>query len=177
MHRRKDLTPLGAVVAGTVAGAIGTVCMDAVRFARQRRAGGVHSAWEWEFAPVPTWEDAPDPGQVGRRVIEGFTQRKLPDSSAWLVSTLMHWAYGTAWGALYGVLAGSMRRPYPIYGAPFGAVVWLSGYAVMPQAGLYEPIWKYDRKTLAADLTAHLAYGTGTGTAFRLLGRLLGAKS
>jgi acetylornithine deacetylase/succinyl-diaminopimelate desuccinylase-like protein len=26
---------------------------------------------------------APDPGQVAKRVIEGFTQRKLPDRAAW----------------------------------------------------------------------------------------------
>jgi hypothetical protein len=37
--------------------------------------------------------------------------------------------------------------------------------------GLYEPIWKYDRKTLAKDLTAHLVYGLGTATALRLLSR------
>jgi hypothetical protein len=177
MHQRKALTPLGVVVAGAAAGAIGTVCMDAVRFVRQRRGGGVRSPWEWEFAPVPTWQDAPDPGQIGRRLVEGFTQRELPDSAAWLVSTLMHWSYGSAWGGLYGVLSGSMRQPHVIHGAPFGAVVWISGYAAMPLAGLYEPIWKYDRKTLAADLTAHLAYGTGTSTAFWLFTRLLGARS
>jgi hypothetical protein len=38
-------------------------------------------------------------------------------------------------------------------------------------AGLYKPIWEYDAKTLAVDLSAHLAYGAGTGTAFWLLAR------
>jgi hypothetical protein len=32
-------------------------------------------------------ETAPDPGQVAKRVIEGFTQRKLPDRWAWLINT------------------------------------------------------------------------------------------
>jgi hypothetical protein len=177
MRHRKPLTPVEAIVAGSLAGAVGTVCMDTVRFLRQRREGGVQNPLEWEFAAVPTWKEAPDPGQVGRRLIEGFTQRKLPDSAAWLVSTLMHWSYGSAWGAVYGVLSGSMRRPHAIYGAPFGAVVWASGYVVMPLAGLYEPIWKYDRKTLGEDLTAHLAYGTGTGLAFWLLSRFLRQES
>jgi hypothetical protein len=177
MHHRKALTPVEAIVGGAIAGAIGTVCMDAVRFVRQRRAGGVRNPLEWEFAAVPTWQDAPDPGQVGRRLIEGFTQRKLPDGSAWLVSTFMHWSYGAGWGALYGVLAGSMRKPHAICGTPFGALVWGSGYVVMPLTGLYEPIWKYDRKTLTEDLSAHLAYGTGTGVAFWLIGRLVGARS
>ena len=71
-------------------------------------------------------------------------------------------------GALYGVLAGSMRRPNALYGLPFGATVWASGYLVLPEAGLYKPIWEYDAKTLASDLSAHLAYGAGTGAAFWL---------
>jgi hypothetical protein len=76
------------------------------------------------------------------------------------------------WGALYGTLAGSLRRPHPLYGVPFGAAVWASGYIVMPQSGLYKPIWEYDAKTLAWDLCGHLAYGAGTGTAFSLLTRI-----
>jgi hypothetical protein len=174
---RKSLTPLGAVTAGAVAGLAGTVCLDAVHFLRQRRAGGEQDPLKWEFAAVPTWDDAPAPGQVGRRLIEGFTQRKLPDGSAWLISTLMHWSYGAGWGALYGVLAGSMRAPHALYGAPYGAVVWANDYVALPQAGLYEQIWKYDRKTLGVDLGAHVAYGTGTGIAFWLVSKVLRSKS
>jgi hypothetical protein len=176
MHPRTSLTPLGAITAGALAGLVGTVCLDAVHFLRQRRAGGETSPLKWEFAPVPTWEQANAPGQVGRRLIEGFTRRELPDKSAWLISTAMHWGYGAGWGALYGVLAGSMRAPHALYGAPFGAVVWGSDYVVLPQAGLYEPIWKYDRKTLGVDLAAHVAYGSGTGIAFWVVSRLLGSR-
>jgi hypothetical protein len=112
---------------------------------------------------------APAPGQAARRVIEGFTQRKLPDRSAWLTSTIAHWAYGSAAGAMYGILAGSARRPLPAYGLPFGAAVFANDYIALPVAGLYQPIWTYDAKTLAWDLSGHLAYGAGTGTTFWLL--------
>ena len=37
---------------------------------------------------------------------------------------------------------------------------------------IYKPIWKYDAKTLARDLSAHLAYGAGTGAAFWLFAEL-----
>jgi hypothetical protein len=80
------MTPLAAVAAGLLAGAVGTVCLDAVHYLKYRRAGGTDSPPAWEFAPVENWETAPDPGQVTKRVIEGFTQRKLPDRSAWLIS-------------------------------------------------------------------------------------------
>lgn len=172
--RKHPLTPLAAVTAGLLAGAVGTVGLDAVHYLKYRRTGGTKSPLAWEFAPVENWEAAPDPGQAARRVIEGFTQRKLPDRWAWPVSTVAHWAYGSAAAAGYGVLAGSSRTANPAYGLPFGAAVWGTGYVVLPSAGLYEPIWKYDAKTLAWDLSAHLAYGAGTGTTFWLLTRWLG---
>ena len=166
---KQPMTPLAAVVGGLLAGAVGTVGLDTVQYVKYRRAGGKESPLAWEFAPVDSWETAPDPGQVARRLIEGFTQRKLPDRWAFPISTVAHWAYGSTAAAVYGVLAGSARTPHPAYGLPFGATVWATSYAVLPQAGLYQPIWKYDAKTLAWDLSAHLAYGAGTGTTFWLL--------
>jgi hypothetical protein len=167
------LTPLAAVAAGLLAGAVGTVCLDTVQYLRYRRRGGTESPLAWEFAPVQTWEQAPAPGQVARRVIEGFTQRKLPDRWAFPVSTAMHWAYGSSAAAAYGILAGSLHEPHPWYGLPFGAGVWASGYVILPEGGLYKPIWEYDAKTLAGDLSGHLAYGAGTGTTFWLLAQIL----
>jgi hypothetical protein len=37
-------------------------------------------------------------------------KRKLPDRSARLISIIAHWAYGSAGGAAYGILAGSLPR-------------------------------------------------------------------
>jgi hypothetical protein len=42
-----------------------------------------------------------------------------------------------------------------------------------PEGGRYKQIWEYDAKTLATDLSAHLAYGAGTGAAFSLLIKIL----
>ena len=104
--RKHPLTPLAAVAAGLLAGAVGTVGLDAVHYLKQRRAGGTQSPLAWEFAPVDSWETAPDPGLAARRVIEGFTQRKLSDRWAWPVSTAAHWAYGSAAVATHGIAAG-----------------------------------------------------------------------
>jgi hypothetical protein len=168
---RHYLTPLAAVAGGLLAGAVGTVCLDTVQYLKYRRAGGTESPLAWEFAPVQTWEKAPAPGQVARRVIEGFTQRKLPDRWAFPISTAMHWGYGSAAAALYGILAGSLRSPHAAYGLPFGAAVFAVDYVVLPEGGLYQPIWEYDAKTLAWDLSGQLAYGAGTGVTFWLLTR------
>jgi hypothetical protein len=178
MHTGKhSLTPLAAVAGGLLAGAVSTLGLDAVHYLEyrleNRRRGDTQRPLAWEFAPVKTWEQAPDPGQVAKRVIEGFTQRKLADRWAWPISTGMHWAYGASAGALYGILAGSLRSPRAAYGLPFGAAVWAAGYAILPAGGLYKPIWEYDADTLVWDLAGHLAYGAGTGVTFLLFVKAL----
>jgi hypothetical protein len=161
-------TPVSAVVRGLVAGAIGTAAMDVLLFARYRHGGGKSRFAEWESsAGVKSWEDAPAPALVGKRLVEGLFQIELPPRRARLVNNVMHWAFGIANGAGYGLVAGSLPRPRIFYGLPFGATVWASGYVVLPAAKLYEPIWKYDVKTLADDLSAHLTYGLATAAAWQ----------
>jgi uncharacterized membrane protein YagU involved in acid resistance len=120
---------------------------------------------------VATWEQAPAPAQVGRRLFEGLFEHKLPDRCAALVNNITHWGYGITSGALYGVVVGSLQRPRARYGLPFGAGVWLTSYAVLPAAGLYRPIWDYDAGVLAKDLSGHVVYGAATGLAFSALAR------
>jgi hypothetical protein len=165
-------TPVGAIGRGLLAGTLGTAAMDALLFARYRRGGGERRLREWELsADVSSWEQAPAPAQVGRRLVEGLFELELPPTRAALVNNVTHWAYGILGGAQYGIVAGSLRAPRIRYGLPFGASVWGAGYVVLPAMKLYRPIWKYDRKTLANDLSAHLVYGLGTATALQLLSR------
>jgi Protein of unknown function (DUF1440) len=165
------VTPLGALIRGLVAGAIGTAAFDAFLFARYRQGGGETPFAEWEFSSGMTWETAPAPAHVGKRLVEGLFQTELPPERAPLVNNVMHWAYGIGNAAGYGIVAGSLPRQRVRYGLPFGATVWGSGYVILPALGLYEPIWKYDVKTLANDLSAHLVYGLSTATAMQLLSR------
>jgi hypothetical protein len=166
-----SMTPLGAVVRGLVAGAVGTLAMDTLLYVRYRRGGGKEGFRQWEFSgDVKSWDDAPAPAQVGKRLFEGLFQRTLADDKARLVNNITHWAFGIASAGAYGLVAGSLPKPRIVYGPIFGASVWAGGYAVLPAAGLYQPIWEYDRVTLAKDLSAHLLYGTTTAVTFRALG-------
>jgi hypothetical protein len=173
-----DTTPAGAVVRGAIAALVGTVAMDLVLFARYRTDGGKDHFRDWEFsADVKSWEDAPAPAQVGRRLYEGLFQEQLPDDRAVLVNNITHWAFGVLAGVPYGLLAGSLRNPRAAYGTAFGTAVWATGYAVLPKAGLYKKITEYDKVTLAKDLAAHLVYGLTTAAAFKgLLPRRGGAR-
>lgn len=164
------LTPVGAVLGSLLAGAAGTAVMDALWYARYRRDGGTSSFPEWETAAgLDSFEGAPAPAQVGKRVVEGLLQRELKPDKARLVTNLVHWGSGLAWGAAYGIVAGSTRRPRPRYGLLFGPVVWSTAYLVLPSTGIYQPMRQYDAKTLWKDASAHLAYGLGTAASFKLL--------
>jgi hypothetical protein len=161
---------VGAVVRGLVAAAIGTAAMDTLLFARYRRGGGQTRFADWELsAGLKGWEDAPAPAQVGKRLVEGLFEIKLPPQRAPLVNNVTHWGFGMLNGAPYGIVAGSLPRAPIRYGLPFGAIVWANGYVVLPAAKLYEPIWKYDLETLGNGLSAHLVYGLATAAAWRLL--------
>jgi hypothetical protein len=153
-----------------VAGAVGTVAMDALWFTRYRRAGGHSDFAAWEFSSgVCSWDEAPAPAQLGKRVVEGLFQRKLSPQREPLINNVTHWGYGMLGGAQYGLVAESLPTPRIRYGLPFGAAVWATSYVVLPAAKLYKPIWEYDLGTLAKDLSAHLVYGVSTATALRLL--------
>jgi hypothetical protein len=166
---RRTLTPLGAVARGLLAGTVGTLAMDTFLYARYRREDGKSGFVRWEFsADVLSWDQAPAPAHVGKRLYEGLFRRELPDHRAALVNNVMHWGYGIANAVPYGIVVGSVPVPRVRYGLPFGAGVWGTSYVVLPAAGLYQPIWAYDAKVLAKDLSAHLVYGLTTAAVFSL---------
>ena len=69
----------------------------------------------------------------------------------------------------YGAVAIRLSRRSLLGRLALGPVAWLASYVILPLAGVYEPIWKYDAKTLAKDLSAHLVYGAVTAAAFAAL--------
>jgi Protein of unknown function (DUF1440) len=163
----RGATPLAAVAPGLLAGVAGTAAMDAFLYFRYRRGGGDEDAGRWETsAGVTGWDKAPAPAQVGRRLTRLLLGVELPDASARRVNNITHWAFGVVNGGVYGLVAASARKRGVLRGLGFGASVWAGGYVVLPLAKLYEPIWKYDAKTLAEDLSAHLVYGLATAAAF-----------
>jgi hypothetical protein len=175
--RSQSVTPLGAIARGLVAGAVGTLAMDTLWYVRYRRDDGKSPFLRWEFSSdILSWEQAPAPAHVGKRLYEGLFRRELPDHRAALVSNVMHWGYGILNAVPYAVLVGSVPDPKVRFGAPFGAGVWATSYVVLPAAGLYKPIWEYDARVLAKDLSAHLVYGLTTAAVFRLSARRVGSR-
>jgi hypothetical protein len=167
------MSAVGATVRGVAASAPGTLAMDASLYRQYRHDGGSAAFPGWESSEgLTSWEDAPAPALVAKQLLEGALKRELSPRYARFLNNATHWGFGLAAGAGYGLILGSRRRtPKLWYGLPFGAAVWASGYVVLPLLGVYKPIWKYDLKTLAKDLSAHVVFGTATAGAFALLAR------
>lgn len=175
-----EVTPLGAVGRGLGAGVAGAALMTAWQEAsmRLRRdesdsgSQGQESGGEQPGAGQPDpWQQASTPAKVARRIIEGVFERPVPTERIGLLTNVMHWAYGTSWGAVYGLIqASSPGRPLG-RGALFGTGVWAMSYITLVPMGLYQPPWKYSPTELAMDLSYHLAYGIGTGVGYSLLDR------
>jgi hypothetical protein len=164
------MTPVGALARGALAGAVGTAAMDLLWFVRYKRGGGESSFLDWEFSVgLKEWAEAPAPAKLGKLLYEGLFQRELADERAALTNNVMHWGYGIGWGAVYGLIAGSLSQPRIRSGLLFGPLVWSVDYVVLPLAKLYKPIWQYDLPTLWRDLSAHLVYGVTTAGTFRAL--------
>jgi hypothetical protein len=166
------MSTLRSAIRGVAASAPGTLAMDASLYRRYRHDGGDAAFPGWESSEgLKSWENAPAPALVSKKLLEGVLEHDVPPRYARFLNNATHWGFGLVAGAGYGLLLGSRRTPKVWYGLPLGAAVWASGYVLLPQLGLYEPIWKYDVKTLAKDLSAHLVFGVATAAAFSVLDR------
>lgn len=150
-----------------MAGAAGTIAMDAVWYSRYRRGGGSDGFAAWELSTgTEDFEHAGTPAQVGKRLVGDLLHVELPDRAAAVTNDVVHLATGLKWGAAYAVATAFGVRPGPRSGAMLGIVACSTSYVVLPRLGLYKPIWKYDAKTLAQDYSAHLVFGWVTGVSY-----------
>lgn len=172
MAKSATETPLGAIIKGGIAGAVGTLAMDLLWYYRYRRDGGEQEFREWEFSSgTESYENAGAPAQAGKRVVEGLFEVKLDPSTAAMMNNVVHWATGIGWGINHGILVGSMARVRARLGVLTGVTAFGASYGILAPAKLYKPPWEYDAKTLWQDLSAHLVFGLTTGLTFAVLSR------
>ncbi|HUJ28745.1 MAG TPA: hypothetical protein VLW85_22145 [Myxococcales bacterium] len=166
--RSKRPSPMGALWRGLLAGAAGAAAQSLL--------------FKLKKAPEPT-KVPPDLGKpepeargessletVARRAVEGLAQRGPLDKEAkGRLASAIHYAFGAAWGGLYGLLRESVAIPPPA----FGALVWLASDNVLLPAfrvAAWPQHYRADEHRYA--LQAHLAYGAATAGAYALLRNL-----
>lgn len=170
-------TPLAAVVRGLASGVIGTAAMTAWQeLSMKLQSSGDESGSDGDEGEgggqeSDPWEQASAPAQAGRKGLEGVFGISVPPDKIGLLTTVMHWGYGSGWGAAYGLVQRTSPGPALRRGVLFGMGVWAMSYVQLVPMGLYQPPWKYPPKELAMDLSYHLAYGSALGAAYAALDR------
>jgi hypothetical protein len=160
-------TPLGAVTRGLAAGLLGTALFTVYRTLRGQ--GEVESP---EEARGTDWSEAPPPAQVGHRLVEGVFQHDVPREQGGRLQMIVHFAYGTFWGAIYGLVHESRKGSAAVDGVGLAAAVVATDYTLLPVMGLYRPPWEYPPETIAKDFAEHVVYGVSVAGAYGLLAKM-----
>lgn len=89
------------------------------------------------------------------------------------LSSAVHWSFGVAMAAGYGIVRQPQRGLDPTGGLAFGTFLWLVGDELaVPILGLAKAPWKYPLRAHVTPLFGHLAYGLATAAATQSLARL-----
>jgi hypothetical protein len=92
------------------------------------------------------------------------------DTAQQRLNTVAHWGYGTAWGAVRGML-GALGVRGPAAGLLHFAAVWGGEQVVLPSLGVGSPTPKYGAQATATDVLHHAVYTTATSLAYEWLDR------
>ena len=171
------------LVLGAVGGAVGTLAMNA--FVRQstkwtaspqeaKQGGSTGEAAAFSVAGKQFEEGENSTETVGRlayRAVTGDEPRTEETRKA--LAQQVHWAFGAAMGALYGLMRARGPAVDPWGGAAFGAGVWLFGSELsLPLLGLTPGPTATTPAKHAEHLAAHLVYGTVLAATTQTLHRL-----
>ncbi|HEX8791864.1 MAG TPA: DUF1440 domain-containing protein [Polyangiaceae bacterium] len=159
------MTPVRAFLAGAAAGALGSLAQDAFFALTSRMQPKKRVA---AFEPPEPEQRSETPAQtIARRAVEGMLGREFLEDE-WRAGRIVHYAYGSAWGAAYGLAAESYAPVRTAAGGlAFGAALWMaSDNLILPFFRL--SAWP-NRRSLAEHayaLAAHLVYGAAVWGAF-----------
>ncbi len=85
-------------------------------------------------------------------------------------SNLVHYAYGTSWGAVRGLIGAAGLADIRAALLHF-ALVWGTALVVQPSLGVAPPPAQWGAKALGTDLLHHVVYAAVTSGAYELLDR------
>jgi hypothetical protein len=138
---------------GVIAGVAGTAAMT------------VSSTIEAKLRHRP-FSTAPADAAAKVLGIESFSS----DRARGRFSNLVHWGYGTGWGATRGMLSALGLSPAKAT-ATHLAAVWGSEQVMLPALHVAPPITMWGREEAAIDGFHHAVYAVSTGLAYGLLDR------
>ncbi len=98
--------------------------------------------------------------KAAKAISEGIFGHELKENEKRPAGALVHYAFGTATGGLYGAVAEYAPEVTKGAGLPFGAAFWLLADEIsVPLLGLSKGPTEYPPSTHAYALASHLVYG------------------
>jgi len=112
--------------------------------------------------------------KAAKAVSEGVFGHKLKDSEKKPAGAIVHYAFGSATGGLYGAAAELAPEVTTGLGLPFGVAFWaVADEGVVPLLGLSKGPTEYPVSTHAYALASHLVYGLTTEMTRRAVRNIL----
>lgn len=158
MRNSEHNVPL-SVVAGAAGGLVAAFAMN-----------GFQAAWSSIAAALspPQRKQESSGGEnatvkTADAISEATTGTHLTDDQKKWAGPLVHYAFGTTVGAVYGLLASTVPVTKTGYGTVYGSAVWLFGDEIaVPALGLAGSPEKQPLTSHIQYLAAHLVYGVVT---------------
>jgi putative membrane protein len=159
MNKQSNRNGWKGLVAGIVGGMVASWTMD--RFQYWWLSFGGDSERELQQAPSEDG-DQEDPATVktASAVSEGVFGHSLTAREKEIAGPVVHYAVGTAAGAVYGLAAEFKPDMTTLAGIPFGAAFWMVvDEGALPLLGLAKGPTAYPVSTHAYALASHLVFG------------------
>ena len=173
-------------VAGLIGGLVGSWTMNQFQAAWTRAAEGFekpHGAQSMqpsagsqaaESSAQPSEDQDDATVKAAKAVSEGVFGHKLKDSEKKPAGAIVHYAFGSATGGLYGAAAELAPEVTTGLGLPFGVAFWaVADEGVVPLLGLSKGPTEYPVSTHAYALASHLVYGLTTEMTRRAVRNIL----
>ena len=138
---------------GLIAGFLGTAAMTVAMVAMHRRLP------PGQRGPLP-------PYHISMAAAERAGMKPhMTVNSRFATTMVLHFAYGSAVGALYIPFARLVPVMHPLKGMVFGVLVWAGSYlGWLPLAGLLSPATRHPAARNGLMIAAHLVWGTVIAT-------------
>lgn len=201
-HEGQEGNVWKGVVAGLVAGLVASWTMNQFQAAWSRMAAGFekpHGAQSMQPSEGPNPDELGESSQAmaqtqspekqspqqkedqddatvktAKAISEGIFGHKLTESEKKPAGAVVHYAFGTVTGGMYGAMAELTPKVTSGVGVPFGAVFWLTADEMaVPLLGLAKGPTEYPVSTHAYSLASHLVYGLTTELSRRAIRQVL----
>ena len=168
---------LRGMAAGLLAGLAASWVMNEFQQMRPKSQGGSEpqdQPQERKEREAGSGADEDATVKTAELVAQRVLHRQLSEREKRIAGPVVHYAYGSLVGALYGGLAELLPVVSAGAGLPFGAALWLLGDEVaVPALGLAKPPTEYPVESHADALAAHFMYGATTDLLRRVLRHVL----